>query len=151
VESEKIAIYFLRADFVLGAGLLGFLSGLQGLTDCLGWLCFWGLGGRVCFWVQLMAADAWDWLPQHRFFDGETAMVSTGSFWFFLRYIVGGLAALLVSPFVLLAVAPMLLVLAPVALMAMPFMLSAFAGEAKEVRHSIAPRALPVFRQQAAH
>jgi hypothetical protein len=45
------------------------------------------------------------------------------------RLAIGVVAAILIPPFVLLAVAPMLLVLTPVALIAIPFMLSAFAGE----------------------
>jgi hypothetical protein len=49
------------------------------------------------------------------------------------RFVIGTVATILVPPFVMLAVAPMLLVLAPVALIAIPFMLSAFAGEAREV------------------
>jgi len=73
---------------------------------------------------------------------------SASPFGFVARFIVATIAAILVPPFVLLAIAPMLLVLAPVALCAIPFMLSAFAGEAREVR--IAPRRLQVFRQHAA-
>lgn len=49
------------------------------------------------------------------------------------RFMIGVVAAILVPPFVVLAIAPMLLVLVPVALVAIPFMLSAFAGEALEV------------------
>jgi hypothetical protein len=50
----------------------------------------------------------------------------------------------LVPPFVMLAIAPMLLVLAPVALIAIPFMLSAFAGEAREV--AVQPRRVRAFQ-----
>lgn len=50
------------------------------------------------------------------------------------RALFGALAVVMVPPFVILAIAPMLLVLAPVALVAIPFMLSAFAGEAREVQ-----------------
>lgn len=67
-----------------------------------------------------------------------------------LRFILGALAAVLVPPFVIAALAPVLLFLAPVALIAMPFMLSAFAPEAKEVRESMAPRALPMLERQVA-
>jgi hypothetical protein len=51
-----------------------------------------------------------------------------------LRVISGAIAVVMVPPFVVLAIAPMLLMLAPVALVAIPFMLSAFAGEAREVQ-----------------
>jgi hypothetical protein len=51
-----------------------------------------------------------------------------------MRVTVATIAAIMVPPFVMLAIAPMLLVLAPVALVAIPFMLSAFAGEAREVQ-----------------
>lgn len=60
------------------------------------------------------------------------------------RFVIGTVAAVLVPPFVMLAIAPMLLVLAPVALIAIPFMLSAFAGEAREV--VIQPRRERAFR-----
>ena len=50
------------------------------------------------------------------------------------KTIFGAIAVVMVPPFVVLAIAPMLLVLAPVALVAIPFMLSAFAGEAREVQ-----------------
>ena len=52
--------------------------------------------------------------------------------WF--KVLSGSIAVVMVPPFVILAVAPMLLMLAPVALVAIPFMLSAFAGEAREVQ-----------------
>lgn len=52
----------------------------------------------------------------------------------FLRAVIGTIALIMVPPFVVLAIAPMLLVLAPVALVAIPFMISAFAGEAREVQ-----------------
>jgi hypothetical protein len=52
----------------------------------------------------------------------------------FMRVVIGTVAMIMVPPFVMLAIAPMLLVLAPVALVAIPFMLSAFAGEAREVQ-----------------
>jgi hypothetical protein len=51
------------------------------------------------------------------------------------RVVIGTLAVIMLPPFVLLAVAPMLLVLTPVALIAIPFMLSAFAGEAALIAH----------------
>ena len=49
------------------------------------------------------------------------------------RFLIGTMASILVPPFIVLAVAPMVLVLVPVAIVAIPFMLSAFAGEAREV------------------
>jgi hypothetical protein len=52
----------------------------------------------------------------------------------FLRAVIGTIALIMVPPFVVLAIAPILLVLAPVALVALPFMISAFAGEAREVQ-----------------
>jgi hypothetical protein len=60
------------------------------------------------------------------------------------RFIMGIIAAIMIPPFVVLAIAPMLLVLVPVALIAIPFMLSAFAGEAREV--TVAPRRLAALR-----
>lgn len=51
-----------------------------------------------------------------------------------LKVLFYTIALVMVPPFVVLAVAPMLLMLAPVALVAIPFMLSAFAGEAREVQ-----------------
>lgn len=54
----------------------------------------------------------------------------------FVRAVIGTVALIMVPPFVVLAIAPMLLVLAPVALVAIPFMISAFAGEAREVQPS---------------
>jgi hypothetical protein len=59
---------------------------------------------------------------------------------FALRTGIVLLAAILVPPFVILAIAPMLLIVAPVAFIAIPFMLSAFAPEAREVQ--VAPRRL---------
>jgi hypothetical protein len=50
-----------------------------------------------------------------------------------LRVLFGTISVVMVPPFVMLAVAPMLLMLAPVALVAIPFILAAFAGEAREV------------------
>jgi hypothetical protein len=67
---------------------------------------------------------------------------STRPFGITMRFVIGTVAAVLLPPFVVLAVAPMLLVLAPVALIAIPFMLSAFAGEAREV--AAPPRRLSV-------
>lgn len=67
-----------------------------------------------------------------------------GPFGIVVRLVVGSIAAVLIPPFVMLAIAPLLLVLAPVALVAIPFMLSAFAGEAREVH--IAPRRLAALR-----
>lgn len=49
------------------------------------------------------------------------------------RVLFGTISLVMVPPFVMLAVAPMLLMLAPVALVAIPFILAAFAGEAREV------------------
>jgi hypothetical protein len=49
------------------------------------------------------------------------------------RFVIGTVAAILVSPFIALALAPTLLALAPVAFIAIPFMLLAFAVEAREV------------------
>lgn len=49
------------------------------------------------------------------------------------RFIFGTVAAILVPPFIVLAVAPMLLFMVPVAIVGIPFVLSAFAGEAREV------------------
>ena len=63
---------------------------------------------------------------------------STKPFGITTRFVIGTVASILVPPFVMLAIAPMLLVLAPVALIAIPFMLSAFAPEAREV--TVAPR-----------
>jgi len=60
------------------------------------------------------------------------------AFVFALRAGIATIAAILVPPFVMLAIAPMLLIVAPVALIAIPFMLSAFAPEAREV--TVAPR-----------
>jgi hypothetical protein len=68
---------------------------------------------------------------------------------FVARFLVGTLAAIMIPPFVVLAIAPMLLLLLPVALCAIPFMLSAFAGEAREV--PVAPRRLAVLRPAHAH
>jgi hypothetical protein len=50
-----------------------------------------------------------------------------------LRVLFATISLVMVPPFVMLAVAPMLLMLAPVALVAIPFILAAFAGEAREV------------------
>jgi hypothetical protein len=63
------------------------------------------------------------------------------------RFVIGTVAAIMLPPFVVLAVAPMLLVLVPVALVAIPFMLSAFAGQAREV--VAPPRRLRALRQIA--
>ena len=51
-----------------------------------------------------------------------------------VRMLAGGFALVAVPPFVLLAVAPMLLFLAPVVLLAIPFMVVAFAGAASEAK-----------------
>jgi hypothetical protein len=51
-----------------------------------------------------------------------------------LRVLFATIATVMVPPFVILAVAPMVLMLAPVALVAIPFILAAFAGEAREVQ-----------------
>jgi hypothetical protein len=57
------------------------------------------------------------------------------------KALFGAIAVVMVPPFVILAIAPMLLMLAPVAFVAIPFMLSAFAGEAREVQPL--PRRVP--------
>jgi uncharacterized protein involved in cysteine biosynthesis len=49
-----------------------------------------------------------------------------------IRMFIVGVAVLLVPPFVMVAVAPMVLVLIPVALLAIPFMLGAFQKEGHE-------------------
>jgi hypothetical protein len=51
-----------------------------------------------------------------------------------LRTIFGVITVVMVPPFVMLAIAPMVLVLSPVALVAIPFLVAAFAGEAREVQ-----------------
>ena len=51
-----------------------------------------------------------------------------------LKMLFGTVAVVMVPPFVVLAIAPMVLMLLPVAFVAIPFMLSAFAGEAREVQ-----------------
>ena len=63
---------------------------------------------------------------------------------FALRAGIATIAVILIPPFVALAIAPMLLIVAPVALVAIPFMLSAFAPEAREV--PVAPRRLAALR-----
>lgn len=50
-----------------------------------------------------------------------------------LRACVGLMALVLIPPFVVLVVAPLLLMLLPVAFVALPFMLCAFAGESCDV------------------
>jgi hypothetical protein len=50
------------------------------------------------------------------------------------RCIFATITAVMVPPFVMLAIAPMLLMLAPVAFVVIPFILAAFAGEAREVQ-----------------
>jgi hypothetical protein len=50
-----------------------------------------------------------------------------------LRVLFATISIVMVPPFVMLAVAPMLLMLAPVALVAIPFLVAAFAGQALEV------------------
>jgi hypothetical protein len=61
-----------------------------------------------------------------------------------MKMVFGTITVVMVPPFVILAIAPMLLMLAPVALVAIPFMLSAFAGEAREVQPL--PRSLRALR-----
>ena len=61
-----------------------------------------------------------------------------------LQPFAGGIAAVLLPPFVMLAVAPMLLFMIPLALFAIPFMISAFAGEAREIY--VVPRRVPALR-----
>jgi hypothetical protein len=65
---------------------------------------------------------------------------------FVVRVMMGTTAAILALPFVMLAVAPMVLVLTPVAFVALPFLVSAFAGEAREVA---TPRRVPLFAKHA--
>jgi len=64
---------------------------------------------------------------------------------FAARACVGVVASILIPPFVMLAIAPMLLVLAPVALVAIPFLIATFAAEAREV--GTAPRRVPALQQ----
>jgi hypothetical protein len=71
-------------------------------------------------------------------------------FSFAFKVVMGTVAVLMVPPFVVLAIAPMLLMLAPVALVAIPFMLSAFAGEAREVQ-PILPRRVRALGHVHAH
>jgi hypothetical protein len=63
---------------------------------------------------------------------------------FAARACVGVVASILIPPFVILAIAPMLLFMVPVALVAIPFMLATFAGEAKEV--GATPKRVPALR-----
>jgi hypothetical protein len=60
------------------------------------------------------------------------------------RFAIGIVAVVLIPPFVALAIVPLLLVLTPVAFIAIPFMLSAFAGEARDV--VAAPKRLRALR-----
>lgn len=62
------------------------------------------------------------------------------------RLLIGTVSAIMLPPFVVLAIAPMVLVLVPVAIVAIPFMLYAFAGEAREV--VAPPRRLPALSPQ---
>jgi hypothetical protein len=52
---------------------------------------------------------------------------------FAARTFVVIVASILIPPFVILAVAPMVLFMVPIAIVGIPFVLSAFAGEAREV------------------
>ena len=58
---------------------------------------------------------------------------NTRTFSLTTRFLFGVVASIMMPPFVLLAVAPMLLMLVPVAFVAIPFLLSAFATEVREV------------------
>jgi len=51
-----------------------------------------------------------------------------------LRTLFATITVVMVPPFVMLAIAPMMLMLAPVAIVAIPFVVAAFAGEAREVQ-----------------
>jgi hypothetical protein len=66
-----------------------------------------------------------------------------------MRFIIGVFAAILVPPFVLVAVAPLLFFLIPCAFVAIPFMLSAFAGEVREV--PAAPRRVRALSHATSH
>ncbi len=61
-----------------------------------------------------------------------------------LRVLFATITAVMVPPFVVLAIAPMLLMLAPVAIVAIPFVVAAFAGEAREVQPL--PRRVPALK-----
>jgi len=61
-----------------------------------------------------------------------------------LRTTFAVITVVMVPPFVMLAVAPMLLMLAPVAIVAIPFVVAAFAGQAREVQPL--PRRLPALK-----
>jgi hypothetical protein len=68
-----------------------------------------------------------------------------GPFAIMVRLFAGCIAAVLLPPFVMLAVAPMVLFMIPLALFAIPFMVSAFAGEAREMP-AMVPRRVPALR-----
>lgn len=63
---------------------------------------------------------------------------------FAARTFVVFVASVLIPPFVILAIAPMVLFMVPIAIVGIPFVLSAFAGEAREV--SVAPKRVPALR-----
>ena len=60
------------------------------------------------------------------------------------RSFVVFVASILIPPFVILAIAPMVLFMVPVAICGIPFVLSAFAGEAREVGST--PKRVPALR-----
>ena len=63
---------------------------------------------------------------------------------FAARTFVVFVASILIPPFVILAIAPMVLFMVPVAICGIPFVLSAFAGEAREVGST--PKRVPALR-----
>jgi len=58
-----------------------------------------------------------------------------------MKMVFACIAGVLLPPFVVLAIAPMVLFLIPVAIVGIPFVLSAFAGEAREVQPMLPRRA----------
>jgi len=63
---------------------------------------------------------------------------------FAARTFVVFLASILIPPFVILAIAPMLLFMVPVAIVGIPFVIFSFVGEAREV--VTAPKRVPALR-----
>ena len=51
-----------------------------------------------------------------------------------MKMVFACIAGVLLPPFVMLAIAPMVLFMIPVAICGIPFVISAFAGEAREVQ-----------------
>lgn len=58
-----------------------------------------------------------------------------------MKMVFGCIAGVLIPPFVVLAIAPMVLFMVPIAICGIPFVLSAFAGEAREVQPLLPRRA----------